>query len=154
MEPENVINQCTEHFSLSHGRKRTPFSPRELLQIYNFQWQTKNLQMPRKYRSNYLEPKQNIIYERYVFNFCIQEPTEFSTKLPKQSLKFVTIVWFQDADKMLRDRLLIGTNHDNTRSRLLHEFELNLEKDRYFLEQWIGDTTTNQMQQLIHYTKV
>lgn len=67
-------------------------------------------------------PKRNVVYERYVFNSCIQTPEEtvdcFVNRLRKlaSSCQFGTLT-----EEMIRDRLVIGIQDKRTKARLLRE---------------------------------
>ena len=77
----------------------------------------------------YFLPKRNVVYERYVFNSCIQTPQEtvdsFTNRLRNLAspCKFGALT-----DEMIRDRLVIGVNDKRTKGRLLREEALTLKK--------------------------
>lgn len=74
-------------------------------------------------------PKKNVIYERYVFNSCMQgkeEPVEDYVARLKEMAN--NCEYGALTDQLIRDRLVIGTNNRDVRVRLLRESELKLEK--------------------------
>ena len=68
---------------------------------------------------DYFLPKRNVVYERYVFNSCIQTPEEtvdgYVNRLRKlaSSCQFGTLT-----EEMIRDRLVIGIEDTGTKARL------------------------------------
>ena len=78
---------------------------------------------------DYVLPKRNIVYERYVFNSCIQTPEEtvdgYVNRLRKlaSSCQFGTIT-----EEMIRDRLVIGIHDTGKKARMLREKDLSLDK--------------------------
>ena len=68
---------------------------------------------------DYFLPKRNVVYERYVFNSCIQTPEEtvdsYVNRLKKlaSSCQFGTLT-----EEMIRDRLVIGIQDIGTKARL------------------------------------
>ena len=78
---------------------------------------------------DYFLPKRNVVYERYVFNSCIQTPEEtvdgYFNRLRKlaSSCQFGTLT-----EEMIRDRLVIGIQDTGTKARLLREKDLSLDK--------------------------
>ena len=77
----------------------------------------------------YFLPKRNIVYERYVFNSCIQTPEEtvdgYVNRLRKlaSSCQFGTLT-----EEMIRNRLVIAIHDTGTKARLLREKDLSLDK--------------------------
>ena len=77
----------------------------------------------------YYKPKRNVVYERYVFNSCIQEAEEnvnsFVARLRKLAVPcaFGTLT-----DELIRDRLVIGSSDKSVKARLLREKDLDLNK--------------------------
>ncbi|XP_068717216.1 uncharacterized protein [Montipora capricornis] len=69
------------------------------------------------------------LYERYIFNSCIQTPEEtvdgYVNRLRKlaSSCQFGTLT-----EEMIRDRLVIGIHDTGTKARLLREKDLSLDK--------------------------
>ena len=71
--------------------------------------------------SDYFEPKLNTTYERYVFNSCDQEIGErFDSYLNKGKL-IKTCRYSMLKDELLRDRIVMGTNKKEIRTRLLRQ---------------------------------
>ena len=106
---------------------------KECLQIY------KNLPMSAEEQTdtqkilerltNYFELKQNIIYQRYMFNSCTQEQGEkFDAYLIKLRHLIKTCEYGSLEDELLRDRIVIGTSNNNVRARLLSESGLTLNR--------------------------
>ena len=74
----------------------------------------------------YLKPKRNVIYERYIFHTTQQEPneiiSEYITKLKRLAVScdFGTL-----KEDMIRDRIVIGTSDEEVRPHLLRNPSLN-----------------------------
>ena len=78
--------------------------------------------------SDYFEPKVNTIYEHYVFNSCDQEIGErFDSYLNKLRKLIKTCRYSTLEDELLRDRIVMGTNKKEIRTRLLSEPYLTLD---------------------------
>ena len=77
----------------------------------------------------YFKPKRNIVYERYMFNTCMQNVAEpivrYVNRLRKQAAtcKFRTLT-----DELIRDRLVLVIRHESTKLRLLKEDKLDFNK--------------------------
>ena len=77
----------------------------------------------------YFKPKTSVVYERYVFNSCVQSPDEsidgFVNRLRKaaSTCKFGTLT-----DELIRDRIVMGLQDKTTKLRLLKEENLDLNK--------------------------
>ena len=106
---------------------------KECLQIFN------NIPMTEAERSDptviiekltqYFEPKQNTIYQRYLFNSSTQEHGErFEIYLHKLRGLIKTCKYGFLEHELLRDRIVIGTNNQNIRARLLSEAGLTLDR--------------------------
>ena len=79
--------------------------------------------------SDYFEPKLNTTYERYVFNSCDQEIGErFDAYLNKLRKLIKTCRYSTLEDELLRDRIVMGTNNKEIRTRLLSEPDLTLDR--------------------------
>ena len=79
--------------------------------------------------SDYFEPKLNTTYERYVFNSCDQEIGErFDAYLNKLRKLIKTCRYSTLEDELLRDRIVMGTNKKEIRTRLLSEPDLTLDR--------------------------
>ena len=79
--------------------------------------------------TEYFEPKQNKIYQRYLFNSCSQEHGErFETYLHKLRGLLKSCKYGILENELLRDRIVIGTNNQNIRAKLLSESGLTLDR--------------------------
>ena len=82
-----------------------------------------------KKSSDYFEPKLNTTYERYVFNSCDQEIGErFNSYLNKLRKLIKTWRYSTLEDQLLRDRIVMGTNKKEIRTRLISESYLTLDR--------------------------
>ena len=78
---------------------------------------------------SYFKPKRNVVYERYQFNLCTQNPEEpvdsYINRLRKaaSTCQFGTLT-----EELIRDRLVIGLQDHSTKLRLLKEESLDLNK--------------------------
>ena len=79
----------------------------------------------------YFIPKRNVTYERFVFNNCHQctreTVDEYVTKLRSSSS---TCEFGALTDDLIKDRLLLGTQLDQVRPKLLSEADVTLQKAR------------------------
>ena len=77
----------------------------------------------------HFKPQRNVVYERYVFNSCVQSVEEsvdvYVNRLRKlsSSCEFGVLT-----DKLIRDRLVIGVNNRDLKGRLLRQKGLSLQK--------------------------
>ena len=77
----------------------------------------------------YFKPKRNIVYERYLFNMCQQNPDEpvdgYVNRLRKaaSTCQFGTLT-----EELIRDRLVIGLRDHATKLQLLKEDSLDINK--------------------------
>lgn len=72
-------------------------------------------------------PKTNVIYERYIFNTADQLSNEsFDDYLCRLRELAKTCEFGDIADQMIRDRIVLGTNDQSVRGRLLKESKLTL----------------------------
>ena len=79
--------------------------------------------------TNNFEPKQNIIYQRYMFNSCTQEQGEkFDAYLIKLRHLIKMCEYSALEDELLHDRIITGTSNNNVRARLLSKFGLTLDR--------------------------
>ena len=108
--------------------------------------------------TNYFELKQNIIYQRYMFNSYTQEQGEkFEAYLIKLRHLIKTCKYGALEDELLRDRIVTGTSNNNIRARLLSESGLTLDRaidicrSTEQAEQQLGKL--NNSAETIHYTK-
>ena len=78
--------------------------------------------------SDYFEPKLNTTYECYIFNSCDQKRGErFDAYLNKLRKLIKTCRYSTLEDELLRDRIVMGTNKKEIRTRLLSEPDLTLD---------------------------
>ena len=133
---------------------------KECLQIY------KNLPMSEQADTqkilerltNYFEPKQNIIYQRYMFNSCTQKQgKKFDTYLIKLRHLIKMCEYGALEDELLHDRIVTGNSNNNVRARLLSKSGLTLDRaidicrSTEQAEQQLGKL--NNSAETIHYTK-
>ena len=77
----------------------------------------------------YFKPKRNVVYERYLFNMCQQNPDEpvdgYVNRLRKaaSTCQFGTLT-----EELIRERLVIGLRDHATKLRLLKEDSLDINK--------------------------
>ncbi|XP_038055820.1 uncharacterized protein LOC119727829 [Patiria miniata] len=77
----------------------------------------------------HFDPKRNVVYKRFMFNSCKQEPKEnIDTFLNRLRKLATTCNYGALLDEMLRDRLVIGVVGNSIRARLLRESSLTLQK--------------------------
>ena len=78
---------------------------------------------------NYFKPSRNVVYERYVFNTCVQQSDEsvlsYVTRLRKMA---ASCEYGELMDEFIRDRLVIGLKNQGDKVRLLREKKLDLQK--------------------------
>ncbi|XP_078368291.1 uncharacterized protein LOC144652146 [Oculina patagonica] len=78
---------------------------------------------------NYFKPSRNVVYERYVFNTCVQQNEEsvqsYVTRLRKLA---ASCEYGELTDEFIRDRLVIGLKDKGDKVRLLREKKLDLQK--------------------------
>ncbi|KAL9953243.1 hypothetical protein ACROYT_G040629 [Oculina patagonica] len=78
---------------------------------------------------NYFKPGRNVVYERYVFNTCVQQNEEsvqsYVTRLRKLA---ASCEYGELTDEFIRDRLVIGLKDKGDKVRLLREKKLDLQK--------------------------
>jgi len=105
---------------------------KECLQIFlnlNFGTEELTITSALKALETYFLPKRNVVYERYVFNSCVQSSEEtvdcYVNRLRKlaSSCQFGTLT-----DELIRDKLVIGIQDKSTKARLLREKDLSLDK--------------------------
>ena len=103
------------------------------------------------------QAKRNVVYERYVFNSCVQETSEtFDRFLNRLRERAATCKFAALESEMLRDRIVIGINNNITRERLLREKDLTL--DYAINISKTSEMAVTQLHQIdpfeaIHYTK-
>ena len=108
--------------------------------------------------THYFESKQNIIYQRYMFNSCTQEQGEkLDAYLIKLRHLIKTCEYYALEDELLHDRIVTDTRNNNFRARLLSESGLTLDRvvdicrSTEQTEQQLGKL--NNSAENIHYTK-
>ena len=105
---------------------------KECLQIFlnlNFGTEVLTITSALKALENYFLPKRNVVYEKYVFNSCIQVPEETVDCYVNRLRKLAASCQFGAlAEEMIRDRLVIGIQDKGTKARLLREKDLSLDK--------------------------
>ena len=78
---------------------------------------------------NYFKPSRNVVYERYVFNTCVQTNDESVQSYVTRLRKLATSCEYGElTDDLIRDRLVIGLKHNGDKVRLLREKHLDLKK--------------------------
>ena len=101
---------------------------------------------------NYFLPKRNVVYERYVFNSCIQTPEKtvdgYVNRLRKlaSSCQFGTLT-----EEIISDRLVIGIQDTSIKARLLREKDLSLDKPLDMCKS--SEITNKQLKSLQHESK-
>lgn len=77
----------------------------------------------------YFKPQKNVVYERFLFNSCMQESDEsFDAFLHKLRKLAATCEFGSLTDEMIRDRIVIGVRDTGLKGRLLREHSLSLTK--------------------------
>ncbi|XP_011688911.1 PREDICTED: uncharacterized protein LOC105450661 [Wasmannia auropunctata] len=76
----------------------------------------------------YLLPKKNIVYERFLFYKRVQEPNESVDNFVKELKKLAQNCEFTDKQDMIRDRIVLGIADLKTQEKLLGMTDLKLEK--------------------------
>lgn len=77
---------------------------------------------------NYCEPKKNVIYERFKFYSCIQKKNQAVEEYITELKVLSSTCEFAEEEKMVRDRLVMGTANEMLKERLLREADLTLSK--------------------------
>ena len=78
---------------------------------------------------NYFKPSRNVVYERYVFNTCVQTNDESVQSYVTRLRKLATSCEYGElTDDLISDRLVIGLKHNGDKVRLLREKNLDLKK--------------------------
>ena len=78
--------------------------------------------------TEHFEPTKNTIYERFLFNSCVQGSDPFDTFVSKLRQLAATCEYGELQDQLIRDRIVIGLNDQAQRARLLREKDLTLGK--------------------------
>lgn len=76
----------------------------------------------------YCAPKKNEVYEAFKFNSRNQENGETFDSFLLDLKKLVKNCGYQDKDRMIRDRIVIGVGDDSLRKKLLEKDDLDLKK--------------------------
>ena len=77
----------------------------------------------------YFKPQRNVVYERFVFNSCVQTAAETVDGYVNRLRKLASSCAFGAlTDELIRDRLVIGLNDTATKGKLLREQALDLNK--------------------------
>ena len=78
---------------------------------------------------SYFKPSRNLVYERYVFNTCVQQSEESVQSYVTRLRKLATSCEYGAVtDELIRDRLVIGLKNRGDKVRLLREKSLDLRK--------------------------
>ena len=76
---------------------------------------------------SHFKPTKNVIYDRYVFNTCTQEPAEGIDQYMTRLRQLASSCDYGNlTDDMLRDRLILGTKDSAARARMFRETDLTL----------------------------
>lgn len=73
------------------------------------------------------EKERNIIYERYVYNSCVQGKESFDHFLAKLQELIATFKYGTLENEILCDHIVIGINNNDTKEQLLCEKDLTLD---------------------------
>ena len=77
----------------------------------------------------YFKPKRNVVYERYLFNMCQQNPDELMDGYVSRLRKAASICQFGTlTEEIIRDQLVISLRDHATKLRLLKEDSLDINK--------------------------
>lgn len=77
----------------------------------------------------YFKPTRNVVYERYVFNTCMQGNDESTQSYVTRLRKLAASCEYGElTDDLIRDRLVIGLKNNGDKVRLLREKNLDLKK--------------------------
>ena len=77
----------------------------------------------------YFKPQRNVVYERYVFNSCVQRQDENVDAYVNRLRKLASSCDFGAlTDELIRDRLVIGVRDRDLKGRLLRQKGLSLQK--------------------------
>ena len=78
---------------------------------------------------SYFKPQRNVVYERYVFNTCVQTQDESVDAYVNRLRKLASSCDFGVlTDEVIRDRLVIGVRDKDLKGRLLRQKGLSLTK--------------------------
>ena len=89
---------------------------------------------PKKYAdvinkfTNFCMPKKNLVYERYVFNICVQkEGQNVDSYVTELRHKAQTCDYGELKDSLIRDRIVVGINSTQLKEKMLQDKDLSLE---------------------------
>ena len=89
---------------------------------------------PKKYAdvinkfTNFRMPKKNLVYERYVFNICVQkEGQNVDSYVTELRHKAQTCDYGELKDSLIRDRIVVGINSTQLKEKMLQDKDLSLE---------------------------
>ena len=89
---------------------------------------------PKKYAdvinkfTNFCMPKKNLVYERYVFNICVQkEGQNVDSYVTELRHKAQTCDYGELKDSLIRDRIVVGINSTQLKEKMLQNKDLSLE---------------------------
>ena len=109
----------------------------------------------------YFKPRKNIVYERYLFNTCNQQPNEQVDQYFNKLRQSAASCEFQGLrDELIRDRLVLGCRDSAARARMFREPNLDLNRTIAMCRsseiaqdqlQKIGATCTTE--ESVHYSK-
>ena len=95
----------------------------------------------------YFKPSRNVVYERYVFNTCVQENDESVLSYITRLRKLAASCEYRElTDDLIRDRLVIGLKNNSDKGRLLREKNLDLRKAIQMCTS--SDVATQQMKKI------
>ena len=89
---------------------------------------------PKKYAdvinkfTNFCMPKKNLVYERYVFNICVQkEGQNVDSYVTELRHKAQTCDYGELKDSLIRDRIVVGINSTQLKEKMLQDKDLSLD---------------------------
>ena len=89
---------------------------------------------PKKYAdvinkfTNFCMPKKNLVYERYVFNICVQkEGQNMDSYVTELRHKAQTCDYGELKDSLIRDRIVVGINSTQLKEKMLQDKDLSLD---------------------------
>ncbi|XP_050548028.1 uncharacterized protein LOC126909633, partial [Daktulosphaira vitifoliae] len=100
---------------------------------------------------NHFEPKKNIIFERFKFYSCNQEPDQSIGEYVTKLRTLASSCEFSETENMVRDKLIIGINQLEIKEKLLHESDVTLEKAIDIAKKWVA--TKEQINEMFSATR-
>ena len=79
-----------------------------------------------QYWSDHCEGQTNVVYERYLFNVCVQGEDPFDSFLLKLRSLVATCEYGTQTDEHIRDRIVCGVNSKAVRKQLFQKNNINL----------------------------